>query len=161
MSIKHYMSFNCQFGKLGSKPHLILPPSKLPNLILIFNIVWFSRTYIRLCGGDAVRRPRGVGLAPGGAVLRPLVVVHPFVSLGRVKLGAVNSLDVFPEWGRVRVALHAAGGSASVRFLQKKDFLLYSALDITAKCIWEIDCLALDGFYLITVYKRSSKGKKS
>ena len=97
MSIKHYMSFNCQFGKLGSKPHLIVPPSKLPNLILIFNIVWFSRTYIRLCGGDAVRRPRGVGLAPGGAVLRPLVVVHPFVSLGCVKLGAVNSLDVFPE----------------------------------------------------------------
>ena len=74
-------------------------------------------TYIRLGGGDAMRRSRGVGLTPGCAVLRPLVVVHAFVPLRGVKFGAVNSLDVFPERRRVGVPLRAARSSAGVRFL--------------------------------------------
>ena len=38
-------------------------------------------------------------------------------------------------------------------------FLQYLALDATANCICEIHCLALDGFYLNTVHKLSSKEK--
>ena len=40
-------------------------------------------------------------------------------------------------------------------------FLLYIALDVTANYIYEIHCLALDGFKLNTVHKLSSKMKKS
>ena len=40
-------------------------------------------------------------------------------------------------------------------------FLNYLALDVTAKCICEIHCLALDGFDLNTVHQLSSKEKKS
>ena len=36
-------------------------------------------------------------------------------------------------------------------------FLWYSALDVTANCICEIRCLALDGFDLNSVHKVSSK----
>ena len=42
-----------------------------------------------------------------------------------------------------------------------KDFLQYLALDVTANCICEILCLALDGFDLCNVHKLSSKEKKS
>ena len=41
-----------------------------------------------------------------------------------------------------------------------KYFLQYLALDITANCIFEIHCLALDAFDLNTVHKLSNKGKK-
>ena len=40
-------------------------------------------------------------------------------------------------------------------------FLQYFALDVTAYCICEIHCLALDGFNLNLLYKLSSKEKKS
>ena len=40
------------------------------------------------------------------------------------------------------------------------DFLWYLALDVTASCICEIHCLALDGFDLNTVHQLSSKEKK-
>ena len=70
-----------------------------------------------------MRRPGGVGLAPRGPVLRPLVVVHPLVPLRRVKLGAVDGLDVFPERRRIGVTFGAARGPASVRFLKKFKFL--------------------------------------
>ena len=40
-------------------------------------------------------------------------------------------------------------------------FLLYLALDVTANCICEINCLALDGFHLNTVHQLSSEEKKS
>ena len=36
----------------------------------------------------------------------------------------------------------------------------YLALDVSAKCIYEIHCLALDGFKLKTVPKLRSKEKK-
>ena len=41
-----------------------------------------------------------------------------------------------------------------------KYFLQYLALDITATCICETHCLALDAFDLNTVHKLSSKEKK-
>ena len=40
-------------------------------------------------------------------------------------------------------------------------FLYYLALDVTANFICEIQCIALDGFDLNTVYQLSSKEKKS
>ena len=43
----------------------------------------------------------------------------------------------------------------------KKLLLLYLALDVTAKCICEILCLALDGFDLNTAHKLSNKDKKN
>ena len=42
-----------------------------------------------------------------------------------------------------------------------KPFLYYLDLDVTANCICEIHCLALDGFDLYTVHKLSSKEKTS
>ena len=41
------------------------------------------------------------------------------------------------------------------------NFFSYLALNVTANCICEIQCLALDGFNLNTVHKLSSKEKKS
>ena len=41
-----------------------------------------------------------------------------------------------------------------------ENFLKYLVLDVTANCIREIHCLALDGFDLNTVHKLSSKEKK-
>ena len=38
-------------------------------------------------------------------------------------------------------------------------FLEYSALDITANCIYKIHYLALDGFYFNTAHKLNSKEK--
>ena len=40
--------------------------------------------------------------------------------------------------------------------VRRHRYLLYSALDITANFIWEIQCLALDGFDLNIVHKLSS-----
>ena len=40
-------------------------------------------------------------------------------------------------------------------------FLEYLALDVTANCICEIHCFALDGFDLNTVHQLSRKEKKS
>ena len=45
--------------------------------------------------------------------------------------------------------------------IKEVHFLWYLALDITANCICEIHCLALDGFDLNSVHKLSSKDKKS
>ena len=40
-------------------------------------------------------------------------------------------------------------------------FLLFSALDVTTNCIYEIHCVALDRFVLYAVHKLRSKEKKS
>ena len=40
-------------------------------------------------------------------------------------------------------------------------FLWYLALDVTANCICEINCIAQVGFNLNTLLKRSSKEKES
>ena len=39
-------------------------------------------------------------------------------------------------------------------------FLQYLALDVTANCICEVHCIALDGFDFNTVHQLSSKEKK-
>ena len=44
---------------------------------------------------------------------------------------------------------------------KKEIFMKYLALDVSANCIREIHCLALDGFKLKTVHKLRSKEKKS
>ena len=49
----------------------------------------------------------------------------------------------------------------SINHGNMKIFLYYLALAITANCISENNCLALDGFDLKTVHKLSSKEKKS
>ena len=43
--------------------------------------------------------------------------------------------------------------------LNREDFLWYLALDVTANCICEAHCLALDEFNLNTVHKLSNKEK--
>ena len=43
----------------------------------------------------------------------------------------------------------------------RKTFLKYLSIDITAYCICEIHCIALDEFDLKTVHQLNSKEKKS
>ena len=48
-----------------------------------------------------------------------------------------------------------------IKHSSSKSFSQYLAMGVTANCICEIHCIALDGFDLSTVHKLSSKEKKS
>ena len=54
------------------------------------------------------------------SLLRILIIIHPFVLLGSVELGTMNSLDVLPEGAGVGVPLGASWSLAHVGFLKLK-----------------------------------------